>query len=272
MAETVFEGTGVGPGLAPDLLASLQETARNLSLHVGNAAQALDSAAIMLAAVERTLVSPCKPERATGSELPHGLRPPDFAPDEVTANRRIDSFHWESDADGTICWVEGAPRAQVVGRHIDREGGRAPADHRAFRNMSLHLSGVDLEGEWRLSGVPCFDPASGRFIGYRGGARRLPPSGSHDEHALTALPHDMVRQLVHEIRTPLNAILGFAGMIDGEHLGPANPSYRARAADIVRRAGEMLEAVESLDARARGEPACQTLRASAIATRPGEGL
>ncbi|WP_260484076.1 histidine kinase dimerization/phospho-acceptor domain-containing protein [Sphingomicrobium flavum] len=60
-----------------------------------------------------------------------------------------------------------------------------------------------------------------------------------------------VRELVHELRTPLNAIIGFAEIIDGEYLGPANKPYRTRAAEIVAQARILLGAIEDLDFAAR---------------------
>ena len=44
---------------------------------------------------------------------------------------------------------------------------------------------------------------------------------------------DSLRELVHEIKTPLNAIIGFAEIIDGQYLGPADRRYRERAGEIV---------------------------------------
>lgn len=60
-----------------------------------------------------------------------------------------------------------------------------------------------------------------------------------------------IRELVHELRTPLNAIIGFAEIIDGEYLGPANKPYRKRAAEIVAQARILLGAIDDLDFAAR---------------------
>ena len=91
--------------------------------------------------------------------------------------------------------------------------------------------------------MPAFEPADGRFAGYRGVARREeampPPAGSVP--APPSPDHDSLREMVHEIKTPLNAIIGFAEIIDGQYLGPAHRSYRERAAEIVGQARTLLE-------------------------------
>jgi signal transduction histidine kinase len=55
------------------------------------------------------------------------------------------------------------------------------------------------------------------------------------------------RELVHEIKTPLNAIMGFAEIIEGQYLGPADQRYRERAQEIVRQARLLLTAIDDLD-------------------------
>jgi light-regulated signal transduction histidine kinase (bacteriophytochrome) len=62
---------------------------------------------------------------------------------------------------------------------------------------------------------------------------------------------DSVRELVHEIKTPLNAIIGFAEIIEGQYLGPADQSYRERAQEIVRQARLLLTAIDDLDFAAK---------------------
>jgi len=167
-------------------------------------------------------------------------------------------FRWECGPGGEIAWVDGAPRGAVIGRsiaraqdgeQIDAEVARAFMLRAPFRDAKLSLTGEGpLAGEWKISGVPAFEPADGRFAGYRGIALR-----EQDE---TPLPGpvagllsdpDSVRELVHEIKTPLNAIMGFAEIIEGQYLGPADQRYRERAQEIVRQARLLLTAIDDLD-------------------------
>ena len=181
-------------------------------------------------------------------------------------------FRWECGAGGEIEWVEGAPRGPLIGRSIanaDPDEGVDDCVERAFvirapfRDCLLELGDDGLmAGAWQISGAPAFAPGDGRFIGYRGIARREPlepdplpprvggrlPSG-----------HDALREMIHEIKTPLNAIIGFAEIIDGQYFGPAHRRYRERAAEIVTNARSLLEAAEDLDFVAK----LQSARASA---------
>ena len=187
-------------------------------------------------------------------------------------------FRWECNPSGEIDWVDGAPRGPLVGRSIataDADEGVDDCVERSFgirapfRDCLLEL-GEDgpLAGQWVISGVPAFSPSDGRFIGYRGIARRDEPeelvSQVWDAGApgLASPDHDSLREMIHEIKTPLNAIIGFAEIIDGQYFGPAHSRYRERAAEIVANARSLLEAAEDLDFAAR----LQSDR-----SRPGEG-
>jgi hypothetical protein len=177
-------------------------------------------------------------------------------------------FRWECGPTGEIDWVEGAPRAALIGRSLtdafaDRFAARLP-----FSDLPLALAEEGaLAGEWRWSGTPAFFPDTGRFAGYRGIARREgaeTPSAA----ASSVLRHpgdDDLRELMHELRTPLNAIIGFGEIIEGQYLGPAHRAYRDRAATIVREARRLADAVDSLDLAAKlrsgrmaGEKSCGT--------------
>ncbi len=183
------------------------------------------------------------------------------------------AFRWETGTDGVLVWVEGAPRGPLVGQSIAWIAGRGQhgVDGQAaggfekrspFRDARFTVAGEGpASGDWRISGIPFFDSASGAFQGYRGTARRPRP----DEVARTALqdaepgvfgtqfPADSLRQLIHELRTPLNAIIGFAEMIEGQYMGPAAMPYRGRAATIMEQARGLLTAVDDLDTAARIE-------------------
>ena len=191
---------------------------------------------------------------------------------------RIEGFHWEAGADGVILWVEGAPRGPIVGQSIasiadrgqfgiDGQAAGAFEKRAPFRDARFSVAGGGVaSGDWRISGVPFFDPAQGHFLGYRGSARRprvdevarvderaRPPVAAPDGLFGTGIPADSLRQLIHELRTPLNAIVGFAEMIDGQYMGPAAARYRSRAADIMEQARRLLSAVDDLDTAARIE-------------------
>jgi hypothetical protein len=171
-------------------------------------------------------------------------------------------FRWECGPSGEIAWVEGAPRGALIGRSIARndngarvaeEVSRAFAMRAPFRDSTLMVPGDGLvAGEWKISGVPAFDPADGRFRGYRGIALRdLPPPGDRGPTPEILSDPDSLRELVHEIKTPLNAIIGFAEIIDGQYLGPADRRYRERAGEIVSQAHLLLGAIDDLDFAAK---------------------
>ena len=176
-------------------------------------------------------------------------------------------FRWECGPGGEIAWVEGAPRGPLIGRSIakpqesegdllDQEVVRAFAMRAPFRDAALTLTGGGpVSGEWKLSGVPAFEPADGRFAGYRGVALREVPAkpAAPELEKVPELLSDpaSLRELVHEIKTPLNAIMGFAEIIEGQYLGPADRGYRDRAAEIVRQARLLLTAIDDLDFAAK---------------------
>lgn len=176
-------------------------------------------------------------------------------------------FRWESDENGQIAWVEGAPRGPLIGRSIaytgedgtiDQQVERAFAAKIPFHDARLELAeGTPVEGTWMISGMPAFDPATGRFAGYRGVAERsIPTSEAPVVVEEVQTDPDSLRDLAHEIRTPLNAIIGFAEIISGQYLGPAHHPYRERAAEIAAQAHLLLTAVEDLDfaAKLRSSP------------------
>ncbi|WP_310468955.1 histidine kinase dimerization/phospho-acceptor domain-containing protein [Sphingomonas sp.] len=167
-------------------------------------------------------------------------------------------FRWECAPSGEIAWVEGVPRGALVGRSLTRPGDEAAADpaigrafamRAPFHEASLSFLGEGaVAGEWSLTGMPAFEPADGRFAGYRGIAVRKPAAAAGDGGLSD---HDSIRELVHELKTPLTAIIGFAEIIDGQYLGPAQRPYRARARDIVDQATLLLAAIDDLDLAAK---------------------
>lgn len=193
-----------------------------------------------------------------------------------------DQFRFETDAKGMFRWVDGVSRAPVIGLSLDIQGPAAGASRvdgiaagafrrrAGFSNARLVVDGdSDAAGDWLISAIPVFDPANGRFTGYRGTARRprtderaepvRPASGAHAES---------LRQLVHELRTPTNAIAGFAEMIETQMLGPVADPYRDRAGVIRAQAKELLGAIDDLDLAARIDSAALSLVPGRIALRP----
>ena len=165
-------------------------------------------------------------------------------------------FRWECGPTGEIDWVEGVPRAALIGRSLAEDFGQRFAARLPFGDEPLVLADEgELAGEWRWSGIPTFFPDTGRFAGYHGSARRgepEPPPGSTAEGgAASSLQGDRLRELIHELRTPLNAIIGFGEIIEGQILGPAHRAYRDRAGEIVRQARRLLAAVDDLDLAAK---------------------
>ena len=173
-------------------------------------------------------------------------------PAEPAAAPPAGLFRWECGPTGEIDWVEGAPRAALIGRSLtepfaDRFAARLP-----FSDEPLVLAEEgELAGEWRWSGTPAFFPDTGRFAGYRGIARRDGAEAPPPAPTPNLPQDDELRELMHELRTPLNAIIGFGEIIEGQYLGPAHRAYRARAAVIVREARRLAQAVETLDLAAK---------------------
>ncbi len=164
-------------------------------------------------------------------------------------------FRWETGPTGEIDWVEGVSRAALVGRSVAESFADPFAARLPFADEPLVLAGDGaLGGEWRWSGAPAFFADTGRFAGYRGVARRegATPQPTQDPVAdFLPAEDDGLRELMHELRTPLNAIIGFSEIIEGQYLGPAHRSYRERAAEIVRQARNLSNAVDNLDLAAR---------------------
>jgi hypothetical protein len=177
--------------------------------------------------------------------------------------RPIVDFAFETGADGIINWVDGAPRGGLIGLSIgtmaDAGGwgvdGQAVGAFRKrgdIREAPLRIAGESaVSGDWCLTADPRFGPETGRFLGYRGIARR--PGAPILATQTSELPPGSIRQLVHELRTPLNAIRGFGEMIEGQFLGPVAPGYRERARAIVHDSGALLKVFEDLDSSARLE-------------------
>lgn len=199
---------------------------------------------------------------------------------EPAAAAPIERFGFETDASGVIRWVDAAPRAAVIGigfltpggdgrPHVDGVASGAFRHRTAFNDARLSIAGRSaLAGDWRISGVPMFDPASGRFVGFRGAARRP----RVDEGAIGRRADnggvEGLRRLVHELRSPTNAIAGFSELIETAMLGPVPDVYRQRAAAIRTQAADLVGAIEDLELAARIEGDALDLHEGAVALAP----
>lgn len=188
-------------------------------------------------------------------------------------------MRFETDAEGVIRWADGIGRAALIGLSLRLAGGTGLArvdgvaagafrQRSRFRDARLRIDGNGpATGDWLMSAMPAFDPASGRFTGYQGTARR-PHFGEVAAPAAAPAPApDALRQLVHELRTPTNAIIGFSEMISLQMLGPVADPYRDRARSIHRHARDLLGAIDDLDLAAKIESDALTLRPEAVSLR-----
>ena len=211
-------------------------------------------------------------------------RPEPAAPPLIPAAMPFDGFRFETDAEGTIRWVDGGARAALVGMSLAHSApqGLAQVDGVAaggfrerarFADARLVIEGHSAAaGAWRLAAAPVFDPDTGRFTGYRGSARRPRADEAAEPREGTAeagrAASDSLRQLVHELRTPTNAIAGFAELIETQLLGPVAPTYREQAGAIRTHTMALLAAIDDLDTAARIAGRALELRATTVAVEP----
>ena len=180
-----------------------------------------------------------------------GLQPP------------ITEIRFETDDNGTVSWVEGAPRGAIVGVDIaepafdtgpgpDAYGAAAFRQRMPLENARMRLCGAEvIEGDWRINASPFFDPISGRFNGYRGIFRRPTIAESAMNPAENIRHGEQLQQLVHELRTPLGAIIGFSEIIEQQLFGPVTQDYRSLARNILDDAERLLAGFEDLATAAK---------------------
>lgn len=179
---------------------------------------------------------------------------------------RIDEIRFETDENGTVTWVEGAPRGAIVGVDIaepafdtgpgpDAYGAAAFRQRMPLENARMRLCGSEMiAGDWRINAAPFFNAINGRFSGYRGIFRRptLTESARIDT-ASSAIEGEQLQQLVHELRTPLGAIIGFAEIIEQQLFGPVTEDYRILARNILNDAQRLLAGFDDLAIAAKIE-------------------
>lgn len=170
----------------------------------------------------------------------------------------VNEIRFETDDNGTVSWVEGAPRGAVVGVDIaepaydegpgpDAYGAAAFRQRMPLENARMRLCGAAvIDGDWRMNASPFFNPSSGRFSGYRGIMRR--PTVAESAHIAGGVvaSGDQMQQLVHELRTPLGAIIGFSEIIEQQLFGPVTHNYRELARNILNDAERLLAGFDDL--------------------------
>ena len=183
----------------------------------------------------------------------------------VLSAEPIDEIRFETDEYGTISWIDGAPAGAVVGVNIaepafdagpgpDAYGAAAFRQKMPLENARMRLCGAPaIAGDWRINAAPFFEPASGRFKGYRGILRR--PNLAEVAHIPEGDTHDAenIQQLIHELRTPLSAIIGFSEIIEQQLFGPVTEEYRTIAGNILHDAQRLLSGFDDLSTAAKIE-------------------
>jgi His Kinase A (phospho-acceptor) domain len=190
-------------------------------------------------------------ERSEAPQLP-------FDPDSAGASQLAYEIRFETDDNGTVIWVEGAPRGAIVGIDIaraafdhgpgpDAYGAAAFRQRMPMENARMRLRGASVvEGDWRMSASPFFDAESGRFRGFRGIMRRPTAAETADLAHDPKRQAEQLQQILHELRTPLGAIVGFAEIIEQQMFGPVEPEYRGLADTILTDANQLLSGFDDL--------------------------
>lgn len=210
--------------------------------------------------------------------------------------RSTSDWVWETDPDlrltevsARIAAITGAPPDAHLGKHVLSLGEppkpapgvpdlhQTMTERRPFRNRLFTMR--DETGQKRrihLSGVPFFDPASGRFLGYRGtgtdvtraleAERQAVAARQKLEQALSALEtrneqlrdtlvkaqaasdakSDFLALTSHELRTPLNAIIGFAELCRRQVAGPVTERMAGYLDNILSASNHLVQIIDNL--------------------------
>ena len=190
-------------------------------------------------------------ERSEAPQLP-------FEPNSEGSLQPAYEIRFETDDNGTVIWVEGAPRGAIVGIDIarpafdhgpgpDAYGAAAFRQRMPMENARMRLRGAAVvEGDWRMSASPFFDAESGRFRGFRGIMRRPIAAETADLPSNPQRHAEQLQQILHELRTPLGAIVGFAEIIEQQMFGPVEAEYRGLADTILTDANQLLSGFDDL--------------------------
>jgi len=244
----------IGSDVQSDSGESAAEHPTDRDVAAQNSSQIQDLVA-RIAAYRSSLESADSPRLPLGDD--HLVAVPEF----------IDAIHFETDDEGVINWLSGAPRGAVVGVSIaepafddgpgpDGYGAAAFKQRMPLENARMRLCGAPaVEGDWRMSAIPFFADDNGRFRGYRGAMRRpnVAEDASHDHGVEKGdlVQRERLQQLIHELRTPLNAIIGFSEIIDQQLFGPVSFEYRSLSRTITDEAQRLLAGFEDLDVAAQ---------------------
>ncbi len=201
--------------------------------------------------------------------------------------RSVADWHWETEQELNLIQVSpgltaalGRPGESLLGHSlfdlIDPADGSlrtvtaAVRQRRPFRVEALRLADSTGAQSCRLTGLPYYEAASGRFAGYRGtGTAAETAGGKKDSSArmLKILEAALARKdelewqlsegsdqvlksrlaaIAHELRTPLNAILGFAEALKDGHLGIDAERQRDCARNIHESGRHLTAVIDSL--------------------------
>jgi signal transduction histidine kinase len=151
----------------------------------------------------------------------------------------------------------GRPIARFVGPDVPLVGAQRGVRPRPFRDHEATVTDkLGAARTFRLSALPMFDPASGRFTGYRGTAQDVTELRAREAALVEAknaaeeanrVKSEFLANMSHELRTPLNAIIGFSEIMQTERLGPlGTPQYRDYVNDIANSARHLSEVINDV--------------------------
>ncbi len=227
-------------------------------------------------------------ERFTATRAQHDGQssagaPLDLGLDQVVVGPEgtADAFSFETDEKGRFSYVDGAPRAAVVGltigaprstasvaqtaRRWARFGAGRRSATRASRSVPACWPGHGGFPQSRASikpaacsaAIPARRGANSPMSGSCAPAPRIAAAAMAPTISGVAMAPGMMdwsglsaagaRQLIHELRTPLSAIYAYAEMIEGQLVGPVSSEYRDMAAQIIADARQLVATFDDLD-------------------------
>lgn len=228
--------------------------------------------------------------------------------------RASSDLFWELDARGHLVSLSerasdiiGKPAVLFLGRElteigffVDRSGAEVPPPdnffrHQPYRNaIFLMMAHNGKPHYFHMSAVPVFDPASGKFQGYRGAGVNVTERFQAEDAAAAALREleliketllhrniqldieraraekalrvktDFLATMSHELRTPLNAILGFSEAMTMKLFGELSDQYAGYSEDILKSGQHLLSLIDTMLESARVEGSEVSVNAQAV--------